>query len=199
MNAPPLEKVTAFVVSRNTPGRLLVFDHPLAGAQLPAGTVEPDESASDAVVREVFEETGVRVSDGALLGVDETKLQDSRAALLESANAAPATLRRGLTVEILGTRPRGGDIAIRYREFDHDTSPPTLLETHRAQVATCALTRRVRRSFFAFSASATDEKWVLEADGHTFQVSWQQMDRLELHEPQGAWLEAYREQLEELI
>ena len=199
MKQRALDKVVAFVVSRNTPGRLLVFDHPLAGTQLPAGTVEPGESASDAVVREVFEETGVRVSDGALLGVDETKLPDSHAALLESANTAPATLRRGLSVEILGTRTREGDIAIRYREFDHNTAPPTLLETHRGVVPATALTRRICRSFFAFSASATDENWVREADGHAFEVGWEQVDGLELHDAQMGWLEAHREQLEKLM
>jgi 8-oxo-dGTP pyrophosphatase MutT (NUDIX family) len=43
-------------------GTLLVFEHrdfPEAGTQVPAGTVEDDEAPSDAVVREVQEETGL--------------------------------------------------------------------------------------------------------------------------------------------
>jgi 8-oxo-dGTP pyrophosphatase MutT (NUDIX family) len=57
------EKVVCYVV--NGP-RLLVFTHldrPLtvAGVQVPAGTIESGESASEAAVRETFEETGMRV------------------------------------------------------------------------------------------------------------------------------------------
>jgi 8-oxo-dGTP pyrophosphatase MutT (NUDIX family) len=52
-------RVVAYVLR----GReLLVFDHrdfPDAGTQVPAGTVEDDEAPAVAVVREVYEETGV--------------------------------------------------------------------------------------------------------------------------------------------
>ncbi len=43
---------------------LLVFDHrdhPEAGTQVPAGGVQQDEDLLDAVIREVHEETGVRL------------------------------------------------------------------------------------------------------------------------------------------
>lgn len=40
-------------------GSLLCFRHPLAGNQVPKGTVEPGELPEHAVVRELFEETGV--------------------------------------------------------------------------------------------------------------------------------------------
>lgn len=42
--------------------RLLVFRHadfPEAGIQVPAGTVQPDENSDEAVLREVYEETGL--------------------------------------------------------------------------------------------------------------------------------------------
>lgn len=38
---------------------LLVFDHPIAGAQIPKGTIEADESPEAAVYRELVEESGV--------------------------------------------------------------------------------------------------------------------------------------------
>ncbi|HEV2235823.1 MAG TPA: NUDIX domain-containing protein [Ktedonobacterales bacterium] len=54
------EKVVAYITHRR---RLLVFthrDHPEAGVQVPAGTVEPGESGEVAVLREAREETGLR-------------------------------------------------------------------------------------------------------------------------------------------
>jgi 8-oxo-dGTP diphosphatase len=58
-------KVLAYVTNR---GRLLLFTHPLspeAGIQVPAGTLRPDESPEDGVLREAWEETGL---EGLLLG-----------------------------------------------------------------------------------------------------------------------------------
>jgi len=55
-----IEKVTAFitrVVPRGTD--LLLFGHPHAGIQIPAGTVEPGETPEQAVVREAHGESGL--------------------------------------------------------------------------------------------------------------------------------------------
>jgi 8-oxo-dGTP pyrophosphatase MutT (NUDIX family) len=52
-------KVFAYITYQN---RLLIFshpDHPDAGLQVPAGTVEPGENLDDAVLREATEETGL--------------------------------------------------------------------------------------------------------------------------------------------
>jgi 8-oxo-dGTP pyrophosphatase MutT (NUDIX family) len=55
-----LEKVTAFITR---PGvdepEILLFQHPHAGIQIPAGTVEEGEALDAAVLREAFEETGL--------------------------------------------------------------------------------------------------------------------------------------------
>ena len=53
-----VDKVACYVVRDGT---LLVFrhrDHPDAGVQVPAGTVEPGEDPADAAIRELREETG---------------------------------------------------------------------------------------------------------------------------------------------
>lgn len=71
-----IDKVTAFIT--RDPGddtsrrELLVFDHsnPLAGTQLPAGTVEPGENPADAVLREAREETGL---EGLILVSDPVR------------------------------------------------------------------------------------------------------------------------------
>ena len=61
MRSAPRErtKVFAYVTNRD---RLLVFehvDHPDAGVQVPAGTLERGESPREGVLREAFEETGL--------------------------------------------------------------------------------------------------------------------------------------------
>ncbi len=68
----PRQRVVVYV---ERAGELLVFehrDHPEAGAQVPAGGVLEDESLADAAVREVREETGVRLdAEPTLLGSHE--------------------------------------------------------------------------------------------------------------------------------
>jgi 8-oxo-dGTP pyrophosphatase MutT (NUDIX family) len=56
----PVRKAVAYIVHRE---RLLVFDHtesPEAGTQVPAGTLEAGETPHEAVLREAFEESGLR-------------------------------------------------------------------------------------------------------------------------------------------
>ena len=56
-------KVFAYITNRQW---LLLFTHlnaPEAGIQVPAGTIEAGESPEEAVLREVFEETGLSGKD----------------------------------------------------------------------------------------------------------------------------------------
>lgn len=55
-----IEKVTAFI-TRSAPdgASLLLFEHPRAGIQIPAGTVEVGETPEAAARREAAEETGL--------------------------------------------------------------------------------------------------------------------------------------------
>lgn len=57
-----VEKAVAAVL-RERAGRreLLVFRHPLAGVQIPKGTVEPGETVAQAARRELEEESGLRL------------------------------------------------------------------------------------------------------------------------------------------
>lgn len=57
-------KVCACVVREGAEGlELLAFDHPVAGTQLPKGTLEPGEDPLDGVLRELSEETGLSSVD----------------------------------------------------------------------------------------------------------------------------------------
>lgn len=64
------QKVLAYI-TRNNSGRdqkddeVLVFlhrDHPEAGLQVPGGTVDPGEDLIEAIIREIFEESGLQMN-----------------------------------------------------------------------------------------------------------------------------------------
>ncbi|MFN8472934.1 MAG: NUDIX domain-containing protein [Anaerolineae bacterium] len=73
---PIVGKVIAYITHR---GRLLVFRQPAfpkAGIQVPAGTMEPGETPTNAVLREAEEETGLRnLRIVAFLGVVDMDLR----------------------------------------------------------------------------------------------------------------------------
>jgi 8-oxo-dGTP pyrophosphatase MutT (NUDIX family) len=56
-----VHKAVAAVVRDNR--ELLVFKHPIAGVQIPKGTVEPDEGIQAATMRELAEESGLKYTD----------------------------------------------------------------------------------------------------------------------------------------
>jgi ADP-ribose pyrophosphatase YjhB (NUDIX family) len=61
----PRIRVAAYLIRYRSVPELLVFDHvgmPQAGTQIPAGGVRPGEDLEEAVLREVFEETGLRTA-----------------------------------------------------------------------------------------------------------------------------------------
>ena len=54
-----VQKITAFIVRERVGVKeVLVFKHPTAGVQIPAGTVEKGEDLETVVKREAYEETG---------------------------------------------------------------------------------------------------------------------------------------------
>ena len=73
-----VEKVTAFITrERIGVKELLLFKHPTAGIQIPAGTVEEGETPETAVMREVYEETGLRaVKIEKPIGCIENELEE---------------------------------------------------------------------------------------------------------------------------
>lgn len=68
-DTPPRHIVAAGALVRNADGNVLMIRSPRRGWEFPGGQVEQGESITDGVAREVWEETGVRVSVGALVGV----------------------------------------------------------------------------------------------------------------------------------
>lgn len=172
-----LGKVTAFVVTHDAPHYLLVFKHPTAGLQLPAGTVEPGETPIEAAKREVYEETGLDLTgDGAVLSELVNELGPNRAALLETVDSSGEVFQRGHPVKVLAHDRARGMIRIREEEFDYDTTPPTLISSTEGDVRAGALACRIRRTFVLFVERVRPcEPWIQHADGHDFEVQWTQL------------------------
>ena len=54
------DKACAVVLSCESPPRILLFRHPQAGVQLVKGSIESGETAQQAALRELWEESGLR-------------------------------------------------------------------------------------------------------------------------------------------
>lgn len=67
-------ELTNMCMVKDGKGRVLVQDRKKKdwpGITFPGGHVEPDESFTDAVIREVYEETGLRISSPQLCGIKD--------------------------------------------------------------------------------------------------------------------------------
>jgi 8-oxo-dGTP pyrophosphatase MutT (NUDIX family) len=109
-----VRKAIVFITRDTLDGReVLVFQHPHAGIQLPAGTVEDGETYEEGALREAYEETGVKnLSIVQHLGVIELSFADEvrrvleDVTLLQTPNGTPTEylLDRGLYVSAGETR-----------------------------------------------------------------------------------------------
>ena len=194
-----IRKAVAFVVTKGAPRHLLVFRHPVAGIQLPKGTVEQGESAVDGAVREVWEETGYAVcSNPVVLSKTSTTLDPRSAVLLDDVEVGPHTILRGHTVRVLRQKTSSDLIPIRQEIFDYGTSPPTLLSAHGGEVHPDQLARTVERTFVLFvEETAPFKRRLHRADGHEFEVFWTPFRRdVSLVERQAGWLVDHFDKIE---
>lgn len=202
-----LEKVTACVLRIGESGQeLLVFKHPTAGFQLPAGTVEKGETPEFAVVREVWEETGLSARVVRKLGVEERNAPAGRG-FLRSDSLPVRSAPREEAVVPGAVLPRGqyqlgelrdGFVFVRYQEYDLNRQPPFLLWAVESWVPESEIAPGTRRHFFQVEAlNDSPSTWDHPADmGHTFHLFWAAVDHLpELIGEQNDWLKRLAERL----
>ncbi len=75
------DKACPVVLSSVLPYKILLFRHPLAGVQLVKGTIEKGETPSEAVLRELAEESGISdavIGDDLGLGMPTTWVRSGR-------------------------------------------------------------------------------------------------------------------------
>jgi 8-oxo-dGTP pyrophosphatase MutT (NUDIX family) len=194
-----VEKVTIFVTRHSNSGHdLLLFEHPSAGIQIPAGTVEAGEKPETAARRETAEETGLDdFTAQRYLGSIDEMLPETRRIIGENTKvyARPdpssfdwAQLRRGLVVHLERQVP--GFAHVTYEEWDQVADPRYISFQITGWVPQQALAEIRRRHFFHFEHhGATPERWVVKTDNHYFTLFWVPLQALPaIVEPQTTWL-----------
>ncbi|MBX3014470.1 MAG: NUDIX domain-containing protein [Caldilineaceae bacterium] len=196
------QKVTAFV-TRSTPTgpELLLFEHPRAGIQLPAGTVERDEPHAVAAAREALEETGLLdLPVGHFLEAAQEPLSANQYLLLTTSHvyARPdrtsfdwATIRYG--VRVVCDRWTEDFAHVTYQEREEGSSPPFVSYQITGWVPTAMLTNQVMRYFYHFPYhGVTPETWWVETDNHRFRLFWAPLAQLPtIVAPQRWWVEIF--------
>jgi 8-oxo-dGTP pyrophosphatase MutT (NUDIX family) len=196
-------KVTAFITREaNEVRQLLVFRHPHAGIQLPSGTMEAGETPEIALLREVHEETGLtaveivakletieRVLEGAERVMNEPYILE-----LEPGDQGRrvASLTRGTPVRLIEVENDYSHVWYKFTVEDGVIRPDT---HYTGWLPSRLLTDATRRHLFHLTLTApTPNRWLIEADRHTFELYWAALD-VELVAPQQPWLELVRERL----
>jgi 8-oxo-dGTP pyrophosphatase MutT (NUDIX family) len=204
------EKVTAFVTQQTDAGyNLLLIEHPYAGIQIPAGTVEPTESPDQAVLREVLEETGLMVSSSPLfLGYRETQLTADEGVILPPCPvyARPDTssfdwicIRSSVQVKVL--HKLEGFKQINYIEHDQIPDPNYVSMEITGWVPDERVANTLKRHFYCLKFEGTTEpSWKVFSDHHTFTVFWAALHDLPtIIPPQNTWLEFLFDNFDEKI
>ena len=194
-----IEKVTAFVTRPTSDGyELLLFEHPAAGIQIPAGTVEAHETPDVAVLREASEETGLSaliISDylGTLgepppSGYRLISEQTTVYARPEKSSFDWAYLRRGLVVKL--EREADGYSQVTYEEFDRIPNPRYVTYQITGWIPNGALAATRKRHFYQLACNEpTDDRWSVEEDYHRFILFWAPLTALpNIISPQDSWL-----------
>ena len=205
-----IQKVTAFIVrERNGVKELLVFKHPTAGVQIPAGTVEEGEDIETAVKREVYEETGLQsIEIENYLGCFENELENNQRIITETTQvyiesnltAIPykRKLSKGLTVDYLSTQK--DFIHISYIEYEYDKfHKPIRIDTNiTGWVPNKNINAEKKRHFFLISTQEkTADAWELRSDqGHIFKPYWTPLSpKPNIIPPQDRWLDFVYERI----
>ena len=202
--APAVRKVTAFVTRTGARGdELLLFRHPFAGVQIPAGTVDDGETVEEAAVREAEEETGIAgFRMRGYLGHRDWAPGGNRRLIVDQTTvyARPdagsfdwATLPRSALVHV--ERAGEGFTQVTYEEWDEEPDRNYITYQITGWVRDEMLARSLRRHFFHLTHEGdTPASWQVEIDYHTFTLFWAPMDALPRPiGPQAAWLDVLRE------
>ena len=196
----PVGKVTAFVTRESEQGReMALLEHPYAGIQIPAGTVEEGETLAQAVMREAREETGLKhLSIRRYLGRREYGLGPGKRIIARTTKvyARPgdtgfdwARLRIGFGVTL--NRAAHGFSQVTYTEMDRWPDPRYATMEITGWVPDDVLSEGIRRDFFHLRFTGQSaERWTTQDERHCFKVFWAPLHALpKIVAPQDEWLQ----------
>lgn len=195
-----LNKVTAFVLRRaDRAAQVLLIQHPHAGFQFPAGTVEPGEAPEAAVIREAREETGLRDLPAPVFLASRTYPAPEGHLYITTATpvyARPevhsfdwARFRSGLMVRLLR---RDQDFAqVAFEEPDQLPNAAYITYNITGWVPEAVLADTLVRRFYRFDYSRpTPPRWRVRTDNHLFTLFWAKLNHLPpIVHPQDEWVE----------
>jgi 8-oxo-dGTP pyrophosphatase MutT (NUDIX family) len=193
-----LGKVTCFITRiHDNKQELLLIQHPNAGIQLPAGTVEINEDFGQAAIREAMEETGLKEFVSCkMIGSQEQNLVDKyilfdKAKIYSRPDLSSfqwAEIRRGITV--LHERRHGEFVQISYIEGDKYPEPDYITYQITGWVEESNLASKITRQFYHLQSNSYLDEWEIETDNHKFKLFWASLDHLpQIVSPQNEWLD----------
>ncbi len=203
-----IHKVTAFITRERPTGRqLLLFQHPQAGVQLPAGKGDAGEDWQTAVLREAHEETGLnQLTIHRYLGQLDNELTPGEMILncdcqvLSQPDAAAIPFAplftRGYTFTV-GER-NGRFRRVTYLEYDQLPHPQTItLYIDGWLPEECLSARKTRHYVHLHCHEVTPERWSLPGDNHhIFTPFWANLQpKPTIIPPQNRWLDDVYDQL----
>lgn len=204
-----VHKVVAFVTRDD--GSTLFFQHPEAGYQLPAGTVDEGETGEVAVLRELWEETSLdQVEIVAYLGrvptpATQAMMRENVRPLLsihDKNSASPRMLSRNYRVEVLDEVDEMARIVYREVKFHPPSGDESAVWetkfTVEGWVPKTSLVRNVQRDIFHIrTLKPTAETWEHAGDhGFMFRMFWHPFGKNPgLHPLQAVWFDYALEKL----
>ena len=205
----PFEKVSSFIVEkRNGVDSLLVFQHPNAGIQIPAGSVEVGEDIETAAIREAQEETGLmKLKSEKYLGCFENELNEQERLISATTNVYikpdlnaityKDKLTRGLTVVYHSTFKDFTHVT--YFEYDQFPNPSYIAYNISGWVPNGCISNQKKRHFYLLTTTdETEDRWELKSDmDHIFQPFWIPLSpKPEIVSPQNKWLDFVYEEIQ---
>ena len=200
-----VHKVTAFITRTGHEGQpqLLLFRHPLAGIQIPAGTVEVGEDWQTAVLREAQEETGLnQLTIHRYLGKIENELapdeailnQDSQILSQPDEQSLPFApfFTRGNTFKVGTVASNGRFRQITYIECDQLPNPQAIILQIIGWLPQDSLSRtKTRHYIHLLCQQTTPDQWSLPSDNnHIFAPFWANLQpKPTVVAPQNRWLD----------